>query len=143
MKQAQRPDVVIVQSESFFDPARLNGIDSAALLPNLHRLSAMSLSGELQVPAYGGMTTRTEFELLTGVTLKAFPAVRYPYEGIVHQRMYSLAQALRELDYRSIAIHPFLPNFYRRDVVYPRLGFDSFVSRNDFSDRDIHGFYVS
>jgi phosphoglycerol transferase MdoB-like AlkP superfamily enzyme len=137
------PDLIILQSESFFDPGRLNGVDASAFLQHYHRISRRSLHGEVQVPTFGGLTTRTEFELLTGIPLAAMPGVQYPYQGLVHRPVHSLPWALKQLGYSSRAVHPYDRRFYRRDKVYPLLGFDSFHAISEFVDEDRHGYFVS
>jgi hypothetical protein len=137
------PDLIVVQSESFFDPGRLNGIDAASFVPNLRRLAAAHLGGDLVVPTYGGLTTRTEFELLTGVPMRSMPSVQYPYDGLVHRPVHGLPWALKSIGYTTRAVHPYERRFYRRNRVYPLLGFDSFHSISEFDDAARHGYYVS
>jgi hypothetical protein len=139
----QLPDLIVVQSESFFDPARLAGVDSRPLLPHFHRLAARHHHGELAVPAFGGLTTRTEFEVLTGIPLQTLPGVQYPYQGLVHRPLRSLPWALKSLGYATRAVHPYERRFYRRDRVYPLLGFDSFHTMSEFGAHDRHGHFVS
>jgi hypothetical protein len=67
-----------VQSESLFDPGRLAGMHYEAM-PRLRDAMARAWSGNLYVPTFAGGTIRTEFEVLTGLPLAAFPGVRYPY----------------------------------------------------------------
>ncbi|MDN5924882.1 MAG: LTA synthase family protein, partial [Xanthomonadales bacterium] len=55
-----RPDIIIVQSESFFDPGILNGYHRDVFSPQLARLQRRGDSGSLHVPTFGGGTIRTE-----------------------------------------------------------------------------------
>ena len=77
--ERQTPDIVVVQSESFFDPSVVRGLDGEDFAPNLHRLAKEGSSGGLHVPTYGGGTIRTEFEVLTGLSLRYFPTLQFPY----------------------------------------------------------------
>lgn len=137
------PDLIVVQSESFMDPGRLRGIDSADFAPNLARLRRKHAHGDLQVPAYGGLTTRTEFEFLTGFPLAQEPNVQYPYQGLVHRPMPALPWTLRHAGYRTAAVHPYERSFYRRDRVFPLLGFDHFHSIGEFDPKDRHGYHIA
>lgn len=137
------PDIVVLQSESFFDPSRLNGLDLGDYAPNLIELSGQAIHGEMRVPTFGGGTTETEFETLTGISLNPLPNVDYPYQSLVSDNTQSLVRGLFGLGYSTIAIHPYHPNFYLRDSVYPKLGFERFLSIADFNDRDRYGYYVS
>jgi phosphoglycerol transferase MdoB-like AlkP superfamily enzyme len=136
-------DLIVLQSESFFDPGDLEDIDAAALIPNLLALMQQHPHGRMTVPTFGGLTSRTEFEFLTGFPLAHAPAVQYPFGGLVHRPFYSLAWALRDLGYQTRALHPYDPNFYGRKRVYPLLGFDAFHSVGEFEIGDYHGYYVS
>lgn len=139
----EKPDIVVLQSESFFDPGLLRGVDSETYIPALLALSKDHLSGNLAVPAYGGQTTRTEFEMLTGITLKATPTIQYPYQGLMHRSLQSLPLQLRDQGYQTLGIHPYPASFYRRDTIFPRLGFDRLIDIADFGNVPRHGYYVS
>src|SRR5690606_23705483 len=73
------PDIVIVQSESLFDPARLAGVLDGRWLPQYHRLTRRTTHGDLVVPTFVGGTIRTEFEVLTGAPLASLGGVQYPW----------------------------------------------------------------
>jgi hypothetical protein len=137
------PDIIILQSESLFDPGRVNGIDGEQHLSHFRALRARGIHGDLRVPAYGGMTTRTEFEVLTGYPLRAFGPVEYPYQGLVHRPLYALPRQLADLGYSSLAVHPYEAHFYRRDLVYPRLGFEHFLDARHFRRDDYYGYFIS
>ncbi len=138
----EKPDIVVFQSESFFDPGLLNGMQSETYIPSILALGKQHLSGNLVVPAYGGQTTRTEFEMLTGITLKAAPTIQYPYQGLMHRALQSLPLQLREQGYQTIGIHPYPASFYRRDTIFPRLGFDQLLDITAFAGVPRHGFFV-
>lgn len=140
---AANVDIIVLQSESFFDPDDLVGLNSQTLIPNLVSLRQQHAHGRLQVPTFGGLTTRTEFEFLTGYPLQTAPAVQYPFQGLVHRAMPALPWILKRHGYSTHALHPYDRRFYARDRVYPRLGFDVFHSRPEFSAADVHGYFVS
>ncbi|MCB1634596.1 MAG: LTA synthase family protein [Xanthomonadales bacterium] len=140
---SERVDLIVVQSESFFDPGDLVDLDSERYIPNLRALSERFPHGRLRVPTFGGLTTRTEFEFLTGYPLMVVPEIQYPFQGLVHRPMYAVPWALRELGYQTRALHPYDPNFYGRKRVYPLLGFQAFHSIGDFRLDEYHGYYVS
>ena len=137
------PDIVIVQSESFFDAARLRGIEPNQVLPEFRRLAARSRHGELQVPAYGGGTIRTEFEVLSGLAMRYFPSVQYPYFLLTARPLPSLASVLHAQGYRTLAVHPHLRGFWNRASALANLGFDAFQGIEAFPDARRVGYYVS
>lgn len=140
---ADLPDIVILQSESFFDPARLNGLDDREFLPNYRALARESLHGDLWVPAFGGGTIRTEFEVLTGLAMRYFPRNEYPYFQLLDRALPGLASVLAANGYRSLALHPNDPAFWNRAAALRQLGFDAFESEADFADAAREGYFVS
>ncbi|WP_109125388.1 LTA synthase family protein [Dyella sp. C11] len=128
----EEPDIVVVQSESFFDPSIMKGYEHADLTPNLHRLAAQGESGPLHVPTYGGGTIRTEFEVLTGLSLRYFDDLQFPYLQMNHKVVPSMVRVLRSHGYETIALHGNDPGFWNRTTAFRAIGFDRFVSRASF-----------
>ncbi|HET6555161.1 MAG TPA: sulfatase-like hydrolase/transferase [Dyella sp.] len=130
--QDEMPDIVVVQSESFFDPSIMKGYQDVDLTPNLHRLAAQGESGPLHVPTYGGGTIRTEFEVLTGLSLRYFEDLQFPYLQMNHKVVPSMVRALRAHGYETVALHGNDPGFWNRTTAFRAIGFDRFVSRSAF-----------
>jgi len=137
------PDIVVVQSESFFDPARLNGIEVADTIPHFRRLASRAIQGDLWVPAFGGGTIRTEFEFLTGLGMRYFPQDDYPYFRLTATPLASLPRTLAAHGYRTLAIHPNAPSFWNRGPALAALGFDRFDSESAFDPEHRDGFFIS
>lgn len=140
---ARLPDLVVVQSESLFDPADLRGITPEDSLPQFRALAKKGLSGRLQVPTFAGGTIRTEFELLSGYPLDAFPAVEYPYLGIALHTPTALPVALARFGYEASAVHPFQREFWNREDALRVLGFDAMHFYDEFLTAPTHGWYVT
>jgi phosphoglycerol transferase MdoB-like AlkP superfamily enzyme len=139
-----RPDIVIVQSESFFNPGRMVGYAPYQFIPNFERLAAEGESGPLHVPTFGGGTIRTEFEVLTGLPLRYFPQVQFPYLQIETKVIPGLARTLRANGYTTLAVHDNNRSFWNRASALERLGFDRFIAINDFPKNLPHdGHYVA
>ncbi|HEY6640853.1 LTA synthase family protein [Povalibacter sp.] len=136
------PDIIIVQSESLLDPARLPGT-AGAVLSRMHASAARGWSGDLYVPTFGGGTIRTEFEVLTGLPLAAFPHVRYPYLQLTRREFPGLVRLLGEQGYRTLAIHPNGGAFWNRNHAFRVMGFDRFMDSSEFEDAHRYGWYVS
>ena len=71
---------------------------------------------------------------LTGMTMKFLPPGVSVYQTMIVKPMESLATTMREQGYQSIAFHPGKPTSWRRDVVYPYLGFERFLTEEDMED---------
>jgi phosphoglycerol transferase MdoB-like AlkP superfamily enzyme len=128
----QTPDIVIVQSESFFDPSVIRGLEHENFAPNLHRLAEHASAGRLHVPTFGGGTIRTEFEVLTGLSLRYFPNMQFPYLQMQAGVMPGMVRVLRSHGYETIAVHGNDAGFWNRTAAFKSLGFDRFVSQPDF-----------
>ncbi|MCC6561787.1 MAG: LTA synthase family protein [Xanthomonadales bacterium] len=137
------PDLIVVQSESFMDPGALLGMDNEQFAPQLARLRLQHAHGDLRVPAFGGLTTRTEFEFLTAFPLLEDARIQYPYQGLVHRPLQALPWTLVTLGYQTAAVHPSDLRFYRRDLVLPLLGFEQLHGISEFDPADVHGYHVS
>jgi phosphoglycerol transferase MdoB-like AlkP superfamily enzyme len=126
------PDIVVVQSESFFDPASMRGYEHSDFTPNLRRLAAHGISGPLHVPTFGGGTIRTEFEVLTGLSLRYFDELQFPYLQLNNKVVPGLVRTLRAHGYETVAIHGNDPTFWNRNTAFKAIGFDRFVSQAAF-----------
>ena len=134
---AQKPDIVVILSESFFDPTIMKGYPPGIdLTPNLHRLEQHGISGWLHVPTFGGGTIRTEFEVLTGLSLRYFPEVQFPYLQIHQKKIPGLVRLLADNGYTTLAVHGNNPGFWNRSIAFKELGFDKFISIADFPPDD-------
>jgi phosphoglycerol transferase MdoB-like AlkP superfamily enzyme len=128
----EMPDIVVIQSESFFDPTILHGYENSNFAPNLRRLSAHGISGRLHVPTFGGGTIRTEFEVLTGLSLRYFDNLQFPYLQMSHKSVPSLVRTLNAQGYDTMALHGNDPAFWNRTSAFKALGFTRFVSQSSF-----------
>lgn len=130
------PNIVFVQLESFFDVNYLSDFTfSENPVPNFQRLKRNYSTGLFFVPSIGAGTANTEFEVLTGMNLDHFGVGEYPYKTVVkHQACDSIAYTLRDLGYRTHAMHNNNATFYGRDKVYANVGFDTFISEEYMHD---------
>jgi phosphoglycerol transferase MdoB-like AlkP superfamily enzyme len=129
---AELPDIVVIQSESFFDPTIMHGYEQSHFAPNLRQLAAHGISGRLHVPTFGGGTIRTEFEVLTGLSLRYFDNLQFPYLQMSHKAVPSLVRTLKAHGYDTLALHGNDPAFWNRTAAFKALGFDRFVSQSSF-----------
>ena len=141
----QKPDLVSIQAESFFDPRPAFSCLKNDLLPHWDRLCSESISyGPLDTGPWGANTVRPEFEFLTGLSSSQIGVHQFqPYRTLGLQPLPTIATWLKSLGYRTIAIHPYEKCFYNRDKIYPNLGFDEFIDISHFKDAALAGGYVS
>jgi phosphoglycerol transferase MdoB-like AlkP superfamily enzyme len=124
-------NVVSVLSEAFSDPTRLKGLHlDRDPIPFTHHLMATTTSGQMLARNVGGGTANMEFEVLTGMSLSQFePQLSTAYQMLVpnYQEFPSVVGYAQAHGHDAVAVHPFRPTMYRRDKVYPVLGFDRFI----------------
>lgn len=125
-----KPNIIIIQLESFFDVNYLSNITfSENPVPNFTALKKKYCNGFLKVPSIGSGTANTEFEVLTGMSLDYFGTAEYPYKTILQENTCeTMAYNLKEQGYTAHAIHNHTGTFYDRNLVYSNMGFDTFTS---------------
>ncbi len=124
-------NILFVMNESFSDPFNLDGLWSDNdPLAHFRRRKQDTLSGQVLSPTFGGGTNANEFQALTGFSLEPLnPQITSPYmqlDGRI-ETYPSIVQQLNQLNYRTTAIHPYDKNFFKRDEVYEKMGFDLFL----------------
>lgn len=134
----KRPNIIFLQLESFFDPTLVNYLEiSEDPIPNFRKLMEQYSSGYFKVPSVGAGTANTEFETITGMSMRYFGPGEYPYKSILKETTCeSAAYVLKELGYGTHAIHNNEANFYGRKNVFANLGFDSFTSGEYIAEQD-------
>lgn len=141
----EQPDIVVIQSESFFDARRLFPGIRRDVLTNYDTTCASAfMHGRLQVPAWGANTMRPEFCFLSGLTPESLDVHRFnPYRRVTRRPLRALPAILREVGYRTTCIHPHPARFFRRDRAFPNLGFERFIDIREFRNAKKSGPYVS
>lgn len=129
-------NILFLQLETFIDPTEINFLEfSEDPIPNFRKLMKKYSSGYYKVPAVGAGTANTEFESITGMSLRYFGAGEYPYKSILKETTCESAPyVLKNLGYATHAIHNNEANFYGRRSVFSRLGFDTFTSEEYMPD---------
>ncbi len=129
-------NIVFLQLESFFDPTTVEFLElSEDPIPNFRQLMEDYSSGYYRVPSVGAGTANTEFESISGMSMRYFGAGEYPYKTILKETTCeSIPYDLKEYGYSTHAIHNNEATFYSRNEVYPMLGFDTFTSEEYMTD---------
>lgn len=137
----QKPNVIVIMSESYWDPTQLKGITfSQDITKNLRKLQ----KGVIASPAIGGGTANTEFEALTGLSMYFLNPGVVPYNVYLRRETPSIASVFKDNGYRTIAVHPNQGSFYNRDKVYKFFGFEDFIDIKGFDHQeDAKGPHVS
>ncbi len=125
------PNIICVLLESFCDPDEIKFLTcNEDPIPTFHKLEEKFTSGYLTVPVVGAGTANTEFEILTGMSMRFFGTGEYPYKTILKKTdCESVAADLASIGYGTHAVHNNGGNFYSRVNAFSMMGFDSFTSK--------------
>lgn len=139
------PDLVMLQCESFFDLRRVFATAKPELLSAFDALRGQAQGqGRLHVPAWGANTVRTEYAVISGVDPARLGVHRYnPYRRYARHAVPTIATYLRSLGYKTVCVHPYVAEFYRRTLTIPGMGFDHFLGQEAFPDAKRFGPYIS
>ena len=138
----EEPEIVLcIMNESFADLSIYPYVKTdREVLPFLNSLTENAQHGPLCVSVIGGTTANSEYEFLTGNSCMLSPQT-VVYNSYIKQDQFSLARNLKAQGYYAVAQHPYYPNGWNRQIVYPRMGFDEFVSYADYKNPEkLRGF---
>ena len=66
-----------------------------------------------------------------------------PYQQFLHEQTDSMATSLKNMGYRTIAMHPYREKGWDRHEVYEYFGFDRYYSQSDFTEPHLLRQYIS
>lgn len=132
---AVKPTVIAVMNETFTDLSIYDAVREAGYEgPQFYNsLEGTLQRGPLMVSVVGGGTANTEFEFLTGNSLAFIGVGKYPYQLYDLSDVDSLVKQMESMGCRTTAMHPVDPVNWKRSSVYEQLGFDEFLSIEDFA----------
>lgn len=136
----QTPDMILILNESFYDLSLITDLNTdRSDLPTLH--ADDFYTGYAVVPAYGGGTNSSEYELLTSNSMALLPGVT-PFNILELNGANSIVSHLKALGYDTLGCHSESGENYYRSRGYPALGFDRIYFDEDFQNKDYyHGRY--
>lgn len=134
-------NLIVIQVEALQGCVIGRKINGREITPNLNKLIKSSLYFDNYYTQTAGGGT-SDAELLSNVSL--YPAK----EGAAYIRFsgndyYSLAKRMKEKGYYASTMHACRPGFWNRSVMCKSLGFDEFISKNNYSHDEICGMGLS
>lgn len=141
--ESVKPNVIVVLSESLWDPTQLEGVTfSRDPMPFYHELRRTTAAGTLLSPQFGGGTANVEFEILTGNSMRFLPQGTIPYNQHITRSLDSLASIMARQGYYSTAISPFHRWYFNSDKVYENFGFAQYIPL-EFFEPVYEGTYIA
>ncbi|MGN0399846.1 MAG: LTA synthase family protein [Blautia sp.] len=139
-----KPDIIAVMNESFADFSFMADFSTnEPFLPFFHSLGENCVKGKIYVSAYGAGTSRTEYEFLTGNSMSYFDTLVTPYMSYFKKKQYSLVSTLEAQGYTTCALHPANGKNWNRNNAYESMGFDRFLTYEDFQDAETERGWVT
>ena len=135
LKDGEKPNIICIMNEAYSDMSSVGELETdIPLHPYMDELFRGDdiIHGDLNVSVHGGGTANSEFEFLTGNTMAFLPNGSIPYQQYIEKTTGALPRYLNGQGYHSVAVHPFLASGWNRPEVYKNMGFDDFISIDDF-----------
>ncbi len=142
----KKPNIIVIFSESFWDVSKLDKIKfDTDVTPNFNRIKEEQKSIQMISPAYGGISSNVEFEILTGGSLNYFSKGYTPYMQLfkkgVSDNNPSIIQELKNNGYKTKILNSSGAAMFNCDYIYDIYGVDE---RNHLYDEiDLGGDYVT
>ncbi len=134
--KGKTPDIIFILNETFYDMRDLLDIETdVEVMPFVDSLKH---SGRTVVAGTGGGTNKSEYELLTSNSLELMPAIT-PFNYLNFDDANSIVSFAKELGYSTWGAHPAEALNYERGIVYPKLGFDQVLFREEFGEIEKYG----
>jgi len=134
-------NLIIIQVESlqnFVVNRRINGEE---ITPNLNRFIKKSYYFDhIYNQTAAGNSADAEFLANTGF----YPAQSgVAYIRFSNKSFEAMPKLLAEAGYETLALHGDRPGFWNRQAIYPKLGFNKFISKNELDASEIIGIGIS
>lgn len=122
-EQPQAVNVIVIMNESFAD-FRVYEKEGFVwdYTPYMDSLKENTIKGNLYVPVFGGNTCNTEYEFLTGASMKYVKGVPFLTVFQVGNSVGSLIDMFIANDFRISAFHPFPITNWNRHITYADMG---------------------
>lgn len=132
------PNIIMIMGEAYSDLSENEHISFEGYtdpMANYKELCAKenAVSGHIAVANFGGGTSNTEYDVLTGLPTR-FLDTALPSYNFIHHEIDALPYRLSQIGYETASIHPGYAWFYNRQNVYPDLGFETCYFLEDSFD---------
>ena len=144
MNDDELPNIIVIMNESYWDCNNLTGISlNKDPMESVREMWDASGNSSILSSQVGGGTANTEYEFLTGKSVFYYPEGSVVYQQYITKKQWSLAWYFRDFGYVTTAIHPYYDWFWKRNTIYPMLGFENVYFAKDMAYIDRRGQFIS
>ncbi|MBQ9314772.1 MAG: hypothetical protein IJ220_07275 [Clostridia bacterium] len=133
----ETPDIILILNETFYDVNEIMSVSGDNYWLNHFYHIPNSIIGKIVVPNEKGGTNISEYELLTSNSTSLI--IGTPFNSLKFENPNSIIRFLKQYNYSFMSIHPAQPLNYKRNVVYPILGFERSYFKEDFTNLSYYG----
>nr|WP_027872225.1 LTA synthase family protein [[Eubacterium] cellulosolvens] len=127
-------NIICIMNESWADYRYVGNLQTnIPVMPYFDSMKENTIKGHTMVCIRGGGTAKTEYEFLTGNSVKRFPGM-VPYVSYFTHDQYSLVTTLQAQGYEAVAMHPYKGSNWKRTSAYKLLNFEKFYTQDDFDE---------
>lgn len=143
-EEKKYPHIIMIMGEAFSDLSENPHLDFTGYRDPLQNFKAIcnsenAYSGHIVVPNFGGGTSNTEYDVLTGCSTRYLDNP-LPSYNFIHGDFDGMPRQLQKMGYETLSIHPGYAWFYNRQNVYPNLGFETCYFLEDSFDLETQGY---
>ncbi len=131
------PDIVLILNETWYDLGHYLALDTDTDYMS-HYKSLNADKGYCVVPISGGGTNNSEYELLTSNSMTLMNTYA-PFLSLKPDEKTAVTGYLGKLGYSMLAAHSERGTNYKRNQVWPALGFDQTYFSEDFTELEYYG----
>ncbi len=134
---SRTPNIIVIMDESFADLTQVGEYKTnKEVMPYFNSLKKNIIKGTAYSSVLGGGTANSEYEFQTGNPITFLPTGTIAYQQYIQGETNSFTQTLKSLGYSATAFHSYERNTYRREIVYPLIGFDDYFARESMENPD-------
>ncbi len=138
------PNIITIMCEAWSDLSVVGDYETnEEVMPYFNSLNENIIKGHAYSSVVGGTTANSEYEFQTGNATTFLPTGTVPYQQYIQGESHSFTRILKSLDYSATALHAYRRNTYRRELVYPMIGFDEYYAKEAFKNPTMLRTYIT
>ena len=132
----QPVNIIAIMNEAWADHRYVSEFETdEEVMPFYDSMKENTVKGFTLVNIFGGGTAKTEYEYLTGNSVKQYPGM-VPFVSYYTHDQYSMVSTLKSQGYAAYAMHPNKGTNWSRDTAYNFLQFDRFYTIDDYDQSE-------